>query len=352
MSVGCRCSCFLRICINSFNQALIHFIVVKFLIIRFSSIGDIVLTTPVIRCLKTQVEDAEVHYLTKKVYSSILAYNPYIDKLHFLEDSLNNVIHDLKLEDYDYIIDLHHNLRTSIIKARMKPMAFSFKKLNLEKWLMVNFKINRLPEKHIVDRYMDTLQLFDVQNDNKGLEYFIDPADEINMVDLPASHRNGYVGFVIGAKHSTKKLPKEKIVSIIKGLQQPVILFGGKDDQEVSGFIQKQVGELCFDACGNYNLGQSASLVRQAKVIVSHDTGLMHVAAAFKKKVISIWGNTIPEFGMYPYNLFSTSKIIEVKGLKCRPCSKIGYQSCPKKHFNCMNQIDEAEVIRLVKDMF
>jgi ADP-heptose:LPS heptosyltransferase len=326
--------------------------VIKFLIIRFSSIGDILLTTPVIRCLKTQVEDAEVHYLTKKVYSSILAYNPYIDKLFFLEDSLNKVIHDLKLEEYDYIIDLHHNLRTSIIKARMKPLAFSFKKLNLEKWLMVNFKMNRLPDKHIVDRYLDTLRLFDVQNDGKGLEYFIDPADEINLADLPISHRNGFVGFVIGAKHNTKKLPKEKIASIIKGLQMPVILLGGKDDQEASEFIKNQVGELCFDACGSYNLGQSASLVRQANVIVSHDTGLMHVAAAFKKKIISVWGNTIPEFGMYPYLADSASKIIEIKGLKCRPCSKIGYQSCPKKHFNCMNQIDDGQVIGLVKKMF
>jgi len=133
--------------------------VVKFLIVRFSSIGDIVLTTPVIRCLKNQVEDAEVHYLTKKTFSSILAYNPYIDKMHFLEDSLDKVVRDLKKENYDYIIDLHHNLRTSIIKARMKPLAFSFNKLNIEKWLMVNFKVNRLPGKHIVDRYLDTIRL-------------------------------------------------------------------------------------------------------------------------------------------------------------------------------------------------
>jgi ADP-heptose:LPS heptosyltransferase len=326
--------------------------VVKFLIIRFSSIGDIVLTTPVIRCLKNQVEDAEVHFLTKKAFSSILAYNPYIDKLIFLEDSLQKVVKDLKLEEYDYIIDLHHNLRTSIIKARTKPLAFSFKKLNLEKWLMVNFKVNRLPDKHIVDRYLDTVRLFDINNDGKGLDFFIDPTDEISLNDLPATHQNGYVGFVIGAKHNTKKLTKEKLTSIIKGVQLPVILLGGKDDKEVSSYISNEAGDLCYDACGNYNLGQSASLVRQARVIVSHDTGLMHVAAAFKKKIVSLWGNTIPEFGMYPYMADPASKIVEVKGLKCRPCSKIGFQSCPKKHFDCTNQIDEAEVIRLVKEMF
>ena len=229
---------------------------VKFLIIRFSSIGDIVLTTPVIRCLKTQVEDAEVHYLTKKVFSSILSHNPHIDKLYFLENSLNKVIDDLKHEEYDYIIDLHHNLRTSIIKAKMKPLAFSVDKLNLEKWLMVNFKINRLPKKHIVERYLDTLRLFDIHKDGVGLEYFIDPADEVNLNELPVSHQHGYVGFVIGAKHFTKKLPKEKIASIIKGLQLPTLLLGGKDDLEIAGFIQKECGELCYNACGIYNLGQ------------------------------------------------------------------------------------------------
>jgi ADP-heptose:LPS heptosyltransferase len=326
--------------------------VVKFLIIRFSSIGDIVLTTPVIRCLKNQVEDAEVHYLTKKAFSSILAYNPYLDKIHFLEDSLGKVIDLLKKEEYDYIIDLHHNLRTSIIKRKMKPMAFSFNKLNIEKWLMVNLKINRLPAKHIVDRYMETVRLFDIKNDGKGLEYFIEPADEISKSDLPETHRNGYVAFVIGAKHNTKKLPKEKIASIVRKLELPVILLGGKDDQDEAAYIQSQTGTLCFNACGKHNMGQSASLVQQANVVITHDTGLMHIAAAFKKKIISVWGNTIPEFGMYPYQPHPDSKMIEVMGLKCRPCSKIGYEACPKKHFRCMNDIDEESLVKLVRKIY
>ena len=325
---------------------------VKFLIIRFSSIGDIVLTTPVIRCLKNQVEDAEVHYLTKKIFSSILAYNPYIDKIHFLDDSIAKVIDALKKEEYDYIIDLHHNLRTSIIKKKMKSIAFSFNKLNIEKWLMVNLKINRLPDKHIVDRYLDTVRLFDIKNDGKGLEYFIDPADEVDLSNLPPAFRNGYLAFAIGAKHNTKKLPKEKIASIIHKIGLPVILLGGKDDHLEAEYIQNQIGELCLDATGRYNLGQSASLVQQSKAVLSHDTGLMHIAAAFKKKIISIWGNTIPEFGMYPYQAHPDSQMVEVKNLPCRPCSKIGFDSCPKKHFKCMNEIDEHRVVALAKEMY
>ena len=325
---------------------------VKFLIIRFSSIGDIVLTTPVIRCLKEQVEGAEVHYFTKKAFLPVLAGNPYIDQIHVLDNSLSEIIKQLKQINFDYVIDLHHNLRTTIVKTRLNILAFSFNKLNIEKWLLVNMRINRLPNVHIVDRYLETTKVFDINNDGKGLDYFIDPKDEIGINDLPATHQNGYAGFVIGAKHSTKRLPRTKIVSIVQKLKLPVIMMGGKEDFEDGEFIQQQVGELCYNACGKYNLGQSASLVKKANVVITHDTGLMHIASAFHKKIISIWGNTIPEFGMYPYLPHSDSQIVEVKGLKCRPCSKIGYKACPKGHFKCMNEINEEKVVALAKEMF
>lgn len=325
---------------------------IKFLIIRFSSIGDIVLTTPVIRCLKKQVGDSQIHYLTKKVFAPILQPNPNIDKLHLLEGTLNKVIDQLKLEKFDYIIDLHHNLRSSIVKSRIKAVSFSFNKVNLEKWLMVNFKMNRLPEIHIVDRYLSTLALFDVLNDHMGLDFYIEPTDEVDVLTFPPAFHNGYIGMVIGAKHFTKKLPANKILQIIKISELPVILLGGKEDEPDGQAIQSQVGRLCYNACGKFNLGQSASLVRQARVVITHDTGLMHIAAAFKKKIISVWGNTIPEFGMYPYMPDPESRIFEIQGLKCRPCSKIGFKKCPKGHFNCMNMIDCGKIGNLAKHMF
>src|SRR6187402_803655 len=145
----------------------------KFLIIRFSSIGDIVLTTPVIRCLKQQVPGAEVHFLTKENYRGIISSNPYVDKVQLLGSSWDLMIHQLQQEDYDYIIDLHHNLRTLRIKKALKRgQHFSFNKLNIQKWLLTAFKINRLPAVHIVDRYLYTLKNFNVVNDGKGLDYF------------------------------------------------------------------------------------------------------------------------------------------------------------------------------------
>lgn len=313
---------------------------VKFLIIRFSSIGDIVLTTPVIRCLKQQIEGAEIHFATKKQFASVVANNPYVDKVHILDGKLDELIEKLKQEEFHYIIDLHHNLRSLFVKKKLDAISFSFNKINIRKWLMVTLKINYLPNKHIVDRYMDTCKLFDVTNDNKGLDFFIDPANEVPIQSLPQQFQSGYIALVIGAKHATKQMPDEKIAQLCSKLNKPVILLGGPDDKNKADNIIKAAGNATIlNTCGNYNLQQSASLVKQAKVVISHDTGLMHIAAAFKKKIISIWGNTVPEFGMYPYLPGNDSAIFEVK-LRCRPCTKIGFQKCPKGHFKCMNLLD------------
>jgi ADP-heptose:LPS heptosyltransferase len=322
----------------------------KFLILRFSSIGDIVLTTPVIRCLKQQGNDAEIHFALKKSFAEALAHNPYVDKKFFLEDDLSDLVSQLKKENYDYIIDLHHNQRTFLIKKRLGVKSFSFRKLNFEKWLMVNFKINRLPNESIVDRYMKTVESFGVKNDGQGLDYFISAEDEKAVESLPDNFRSGYDAFVIGAKHFTKQLPAEKIISICKIISSPVILLGGKEDSDkAEKIIQGLPSNLKLQTsnlCGKLSLSQSAAIIKHAKKVITHDTGLMHIAAAFKKEIISVWGNTIPEFGMAPYygEFKVQSSRLEVPNLSCRPCTKIGFEKCPKGHFNCMMMQDENKI--------
>ncbi|MGQ0828722.1 MAG: glycosyltransferase family 9 protein [Bacteroidota bacterium] len=320
-------------------------IVQKVLIIRFSSIGDIVLTTPVIRCIKEQKPNIEIHYLTKKSFRGILEHNPFITKIHTIENEAKEVIEELKKENFDFVVDLHNNIRSLQIKIALAKPSASFKKLNFQKWLLVNFKINQMPAEHVVDRYLKTVEQFGIKNDHKGLDYFIPQQDEVNLTSLPSSHQNNYIGFVIGAKHFTKQLPIEKIASIFKKINQPVILLGGQEDDEKAKSIISMLPDqnLIYNACGKYNLNQSASLIKQANKIISHDTGLMHIAAAFKKEIISVWGNTVPDFGFSPYLPDSKSKIVEVKNLPCRPCSKIGYDKCPQGHFKCMIQINENE---------
>ena len=307
----------------------------KILVVRFSSIGDIVLTTPVVRMLKKQL-NAEVHFLAKSTYVSLLKNNPYIDSVYQIEDSINEVIADLKNEKYDYVIDLHNNLRTQILKFRLGVPSRSFNKLNMEKFMLTAFKMDSLPEVHIVDRYLDTVTHLGIKNDNKGLDFFLSAADKVELSLFPKD----YIAFVIGGQHATKILPNNKIISIIKKTEKPVLLIGGPEDEIRGEQISLQT-ENARNTCGKYSLLQSAFLIQEAYSVITHDTGMMHIAAAFKKKIYSVWGNTIPAFGMYPYKADENSKIIEVTGLSCRPCSKIGYDKCPKGHFKCMQEIDE-----------
>jgi lipopolysaccharide heptosyltransferase II len=324
----------------------------KILIIRFSSIGDIVLTTPVVRCLKSQLSEVKIHFLTKEIFKPILEHNPYLDKLHLLnKENKKQLIKELKQESFDCIIDLHKNLRTTIFKWKLKRPSIAFKKLNLEKYLLVKFKINKLPKRHIVDRYMETVKSFGVKNDGKGLDYFIDKRDEVDLKALPEPFRKGYIGFVLGASYKTKQYPVDRVVEICNALDEPILLFGSEKDKSDGEEILKKISdkEKVLNTCGNYTLNQSASLVKQAKLILTNDTGLMHIASAFGKKIIAFFGSTVPEFGMSPYSLKEKSIVFENKNLGCRPCSKLGFENCPKKHFKCMNDLDVDQIVACVK---
>ena len=319
----------------------------KFLLIRFSSIGDIVLTSPVIRCLKQQVPDAELHYLVKDRFHSVVEHNPYIDKVHVLAHSWELMIEELKTEAYDYIIDLHHNVKSLRVKKALRVPSFSFYKLNIQKYLLTAFKINLLPRVHIVDRYLKTVESFGVRNDGKGLDYFISAAEETKREDIPASHQAGYIACVIGAALPTKKWPLHKWKAFAREMKHPLILLGGPEDRAAGETIAAEDPVKIYNACGKFSLNESADLVRKAKLVITHDTGLMHIAAAYKKPIISLWGNTVPAFGMTPYfgSAMVPAVVLEVHKLWCRPCSKIGYKKCPLGHFKCMEKISVQELL-------
>jgi ADP-heptose:LPS heptosyltransferase len=318
----------------------------KLLLIRFSSIGDIVLTTPVARCLKRQL-GAEIHYLTKRAFQDILTSNPYIDKVHAIDKRATEALPALRAERFDFVVDLHHNFRSWRVKTSLGAPHRAFRKLNCEKWLLVNFKIDRLPPVHIVDRYLDTVRHLGVVNDGQGLDYFIPPAEEVNPADFfppealeAAIHSNGfaYIAFAIGAAHATKRLPSDKILEFCRALPLPAVLLGGPGEADLGTAIAAAAGPKIVNACGKLSLNQSASMSRQATAVIAHDTGLMHIAAAFQKPIISIWGNTVPSFGMYPYYGVHKDRnfSLQVENLACRPCSKIGGARCPRGHFRCM----------------
>ena len=312
----------------------------KILVLRFSSIGDIVLTTPVVRCIKKQLTGVEVHYATKKSFADIVSLNPYIVKIHLLGESLPELVKNLKAENFDLVIDLHHNLRTLRIKRALGVKSHSFNKLNWQKWLLVNLKINKLPTVHIVDRYLDTTKSLGIKNDHEGLDFFYSANDAAKACDLLSNSSESYVAVVLGANHATKQLPIDKVVTLCQELiklNATPVLVGGKGETALAQQVINQVGldSPLINLVGQTSLGTSAAVINLCKAVFTNDTGLMHIAASLKKPVITYWGNTTTAFGMYPYLTQHFNS--EVEDLSCRPCSKIGYNKCPKGHFKCMN---------------
>jgi ADP-heptose:LPS heptosyltransferase len=299
----------------------------------------------VIRCAKEQWHgEVEIHYITKRPYAFLLEHNPYIDKVHRIDRSTNEIIDTLREIQFDYVLDLHHNARSYFLKRKLKALSFSFSKLNKEKWLLVNFGINQLPDVHIVDRYMDTLRAFKIENDGKGLDYFLPDEDRVELHTLPPEFASGYIAFVIGGQHRGKKLPPKKIASVCSQLNYPVVLLGGKEDEDAADQIIEQSSGVVWSAAGKFNFNQSASLIEQSTGVITHDTGLMHVAAAFKKPIVSVWGGTVPAFGMYPYLPGEPSHIAEARHLTKRPCSKLGNR-CKYKPCLCVEEINESEIV-------
>ena len=304
----------------------------KVLVVRLSSIGDIVLTSPVVRWLKDQ-HLAEVHFLTKSNFENILKHNVYIDHIHLLDESIENeLLNKLRLENFDLVIDLHKSLKTRRLCWQLGNKIITFDKLNIQKWMLVNFKKDFLPDKHLVDRYLEALQPIGIEDDGLGLDFFIDPQSL-----LPAEIPDFYEVLVLGAAHATKRIPKELALRIINSTGKKVVLIGGKDVVEEAQYLEQNATNV-INLTGKCDLSTSALILQKSDYIYTGDTGMMHIAAALKKPMTVFWGNTTPKFGMYPYYGFLNliPFINKEVNLSCRPCSKLGYKACPKGHFNCM----------------
>lgn len=330
----------------------------KFLVIRFSSIGDIVLASPVFRCLKKQIMTAEVHLLTKSAFRMVTAANPYIDKFFYYDKNLDEVIEQLKKEEYDYVIDLHNNFRSLKVKRALGVKSYTIDKLNFQKFLLTKLHINIMPKRHITLRSLDTVAAFGVKDDGGGLDYFIPENDKIKESDIPASHLAGYIAVVIGASYHTKKLPVHKLKALCEGIQHPIMLIGGKEDGEIGEQVSAVDPFKIYNACGRFNLNESADLVRRSKLVISHDTGLQYIASAFNKTVLALWGSTSPKLDVEPYysrQFLESQKelpyenIIRMPPLKCQPCSKFGNKKCPLGHFKCMEQMDIQKIVSRVE---
>jgi ADP-heptose:LPS heptosyltransferase len=314
----------------------------KILIIRLSSIGDIVLTTPLWRCVHEQLQ-AEVHLLTKPAFAGLAQDHPHIHRVHHYTDE-PQLLQTLRAEGFDHCLDLHNNWRSWRLRRQLNCPSTTFPKLNLRKWLLVNLGWNLLPKKqHVIDRYFEAAAILGVRNDGLGMQLGALPPAPAPLPTLP------FLALVIGATYATKRLPAESLLWLCQQLKQPLVLIGGKEDQALGQWLCEQSGKPILNTCGQYSLLQSASIIEQAKAVVAHDTGFMHIAAALGKPLLVVWGNTLPDFGFWAYyaqGQHQQAQNLQVQGLSCRPCSKLGSNNCPKKHFRCMKDQDLKQVIQ------
>lgn len=296
------------------------------------------------------MDSPEIHFLTKKQFAPLVSDNPMVDRLWTIQKSTKEVRAELKTEKFDWVIDLHRNIRTMGLKFHLLRPTKSFKKLNFSKWLLVNLKMKNMPKVHIVDRYIDTLAHLGVKNDQKKGDFFIHPDSQVNLSNYQLSEK-GYLTVAIGAKFKTKCLPTDRMVEVLQQVEMPIVLLGGPEDHlKAQSIVDALQGKPTFNLCGAISIQQSASFLQQSAGLLTHDTGLMHIAACFEVPIVSVWGNTVPELGMTPYRPQKLDFTIhQVENLKCRPCSKIGFQDCPKGHFNCMNQQDFGAIVQDLK---
>ncbi|NPA33321.1 MAG: glycosyltransferase family 9 protein [Chlorobi bacterium] len=312
------------------------------LVVRFSSIGDVVLTSPIVRSLCEH--GFKVDFLTKRAFADLVRYNPAVERVWALEDykSFSELVSALKKERYSAIFDLHGNLRTLRLRLAMfKTPFYTYDKCWLNRFLYVNFKIQR-ECKHVVLRYAQTLRKAEIPFLNRGLELHLPSG--LDVPDLP----DNYWVLVVGAAHRTKQIPEDKGAYLLDTIGGNSVLLGGKKELESAKEILKLTSRRdVLSLVGKLSLLESAYVIKNARFIVTPDTGMMHIAAAFRKPMIVIWGNTVPEFGMGPYVPEQHVPIFqfEVKGLKCRPCHKHGRDKCPKGHWSCMYKQDWGSIV-------
>jgi len=305
-----------------------------FLIVRLSSMGDVVLTTPLIRALHALEPEAELHYLTRPLYRELLVHHPHLTAVHEWPPSA-----EMRAMTWDGIIDLQKNLRTLFLRRWLSYKRWhTFPKANLRKWLAVRLK-KPLPVPHVVLRYGEALRAWGVRPERLGLlEVFIPlPIQDRIKAEMRGLHAGPWLAVGLGGTYATKRWPLMYHLYFLNRLGWPAVLLGGPAEQAEATFLAEQAEVPVLVGAGRYGLLETAAAIAEADLVLTHDTGTAHISAAFQKPTAVLWGNTILGFGMAPWQTPTLS--LEVPGLSCRPCSKLGYARCPQGHHNCMRAL-------------
>lgn len=335
----------------------------KILIIRLSSIGDIVLTTHLIRNLRNRFPTAQIDYICFSKFQDILIENKRLTNLHtipkkFLKNStkseLTNHFQNKNITNYDILIDLHKNkhskkIRQIILKISdvKKPKVYKINKLRLHKLSLILFKKPLRKSFQIPELYFETTKDLGLNDDGKGLEVWLPNENEyLSIRKDSANNKTLRIAVAPGAAHFTKRYPKEKFREVMRIINTKYnvqfVLLGGENDKNICNFIEKSINNT-VNFCGKLSLLQTIKILNDCDLLITNDTGIMHIASARQIPTVAIFGSSVRELGFTPFR--SIYQIVEHE-VWCRPCSHIGRDSCPLGHFKCMNEINPSEVVQ------
>ncbi len=316
----------------------------KILVIRFSSLGDIILVTPVLRCLRQQL-NAEVDFLTKQDYCNLLITNKYLRNIFTLSNNKNETLLQLKKQKYDFIIDLHNNLRSLYFKWALRVKSYTYSKNIISRFFIINFGVNLL-NKHIIDRYFMAVADLGVINDKKGIDYEVS-----SSINLGFNTNQDYICWCIGGTYENKKLSYSQISDVIKKINIPVLFIGSNYEKNfASKVVKAYASKPIYNFCGKTSVEESAFLMKNSKITLTNDTGMMHIASSFNNPIIIFWGCTKPSLGFASISKNIVKNMISPFSQK--PCSNHG-RYCKFKRGGCIKEISSQsifnEISKLIK---
>ena len=328
-----------------------------------SSIGDIILTTPLIRVVRKRFPDASITFLVKSQFYDVIKTNPHINHIISFDkksglQGLRKLRQDIVKENYDLLLDIHKSLRSRYLRWFSGVQTIgSYSKQIFNRTLLVNFGINLYKEqKPVYERYFEAVSDYGLVYDGAGTEVVVpeSEADIIikSLVDDGYRYTQPLVALCPAASFTNKRWFEARYAELadylIKKYDTTICLLGSKSDYEICERIKEQLGNKALNYAGKFSLLGSAAVLMFCKFAVTNDSGLMHLAQSQKTPVVALFGPTTRELGYFP--IPEKSRVVEAQ-VKCRPCTHNGLDYCPKKHFKCMSQIQVADVIKAIEGL-
>jgi heptosyltransferase-2 len=313
----------------------------KLLLIRFSSLGDILLTTPLLAALRERYPLAEIDMVMSSEYGPLAPLLPGSPGVHLFNRS-DGLVGLIKLRrelaqqrgGYDVVLDLHNNLRSRILRRGLGRRAYVIRKRTMKRWLLVRYKLDMMKdEPDVIGRYFETARPLGVSDHGSGAR-----------LGIPPTQKDRAIALAPGARHATKRWPAEYYVKLGKAYAArgySIRVFGSQTESEVCEHIRAGIGEQCMSFAGELSLSSTALELAKCEAALTNDSGLMHVATAVGTPTVAVFGPTVREFGFAPRE---GATIVENSGLYCRPCTVHGSEACPEGHFRCMLELEPERV--------